>query len=86
MHYEKDHLVMETTRVVEAGEEILNTYGSLDRGSALQRYGYITSQYAKNDIVVIKATLLAEEARRCYGIEQKHIDSWVSLIRTMPIP
>jgi hypothetical protein len=78
MHYEKDYLVMETTKIVNAGEEILNTYGPLDTPSALRRYGYITPQYATNDIVVIKATLLAEEAKKCYGIDQKHIDGWVS--------
>eukprot|EP00741_Cyanophora_paradoxa_P003751 tig00000093_g3646.t1 len=40
-HEEGGALAMRTTRPVEAGEELLNTYGDLPNAELLRRYGYV---------------------------------------------
>jgi hypothetical protein len=68
---------MKSTTPLIPGRELLNTYGDLDRATALRRYGYISSSYEPNDFVTLGAELLIEQAKRLYSITQQDIDSWV---------
>jgi hypothetical protein len=45
---------------IEAGQEILNDYGSLPRSDLLRRYGYLTEEYKKWDVVEINRHKLGE--------------------------
>lgn len=51
---------MKAIRPIAANEEIYNDYGPLPRSDLLRRYGYITSNYAKYDVVEIPHTLLVQ--------------------------
>lgn len=41
LFYEKHHLQMVTTKPIEAGEQIFNTYGDLPNSDLLRRYGHV---------------------------------------------
>ncbi|KAG1767426.1 hypothetical protein EDD22DRAFT_875836 [Suillus occidentalis] len=41
LFYEKDHLHMVTTKPIDAGEQIFNTYGDLPNSDLLRRYGHV---------------------------------------------
>lgn len=41
LFYEKDHLHMVTTKPINAGEQIFNTYGDLPNSDLLRRYGHV---------------------------------------------
>jgi hypothetical protein len=44
---------MTAIKPIAKGEEIFNDYGSLPRADLLRRYGYVTDQYKKWDVVEI---------------------------------
>ena len=49
---------MKALTPIAAGQEIFNDYGSLPRSDLLRRYGYITRNYAKYDVVEISLDLI----------------------------
>jgi SET domain-containing protein 6 len=51
---------MRATKAIQQGEEIFNDYGPLPRSELLRRYGYITDNYAKYDVVEVEHDLLVE--------------------------
>ena len=51
---------MKSTKPIAAGEEIFNDYGELPRGDLLRRYGYVTDNYAKYDVVEIPLQKLCD--------------------------
>lgn len=70
LFYEDDKVVMKTIKPVKAGEELYNDFGSLPRADLLRRYGYVTDNYAKYDLVEIAADLIKERA----GLPDKDLD------------
>jgi SET domain-containing protein 6 len=60
LFYEKDCLEMKALSPITAGDEIFNDYGSLPRSDLLRRYGYVTDNYAKYDVVEIPAELVTD--------------------------
>ena len=46
-----DELTITTLRDVKAGDEILNCYGPHPNSELLRRYGYVTSQHSRYDVV-----------------------------------
>lgn len=62
LFYENDKVVMKTLHAVRAGEELFNDFGPLPRSDLLRRYGYVTAQYAKYDVVEISEELIREQA------------------------
>lgn len=48
-----DELTITTLRDVKAGDEILNCYGPHPNSELLRRYGYVTSQHSRYDVVEI---------------------------------
>lgn len=62
LFYQDDKVVMKTLHAVRAGEELFNDFGPLPRSDLLRRYGYVTDQYAKYDVVEISKELIREQA------------------------
>lgn len=62
LFYQDDKVVMKTLHAVRAGEELFNDFGPLPRSDLLRRYGYVTDQYAKYDVVEISEELIREQA------------------------
>ncbi|KAK5167545.1 Ribosomal lysine N-methyltransferase 4 [Saxophila tyrrhenica] len=60
LFYEDDKVVMKTIKTVKKGEELFNDYGPLPRADVLRRYGYVTENYAKYDVVEIPLELVKE--------------------------
>lgn len=63
LFYEDDKVVMKTIQPVKAGEELFNDFGNLPRADLLRRYGYVTENYAKYDVVEIPADLIKEQVK-----------------------
>lgn len=53
---------MRTIKPVAAGEELFNDYGDLPRSDLLRRYGYVTENYAKYDVIDLPLEGLCEAA------------------------
>lgn len=67
LFYQDDKVVMKTLQPVRAGEELFNDFGPLPRSDLLRRYGYVTDQYAKYDVVEISEELIREQAIAIVG-------------------
>lgn len=74
LFYEKDCLEMKALKPIQAGEEIFNDYGPLPRSDLLRRYGYVTNNYAKYDVVEIPADLVSEIMTQDGLWQQERID------------
>jgi SET domain-containing protein 6 len=48
---EDEFFIMKSIKPIAAGEEIFNDYGELPRADLVRRYGYVTDNYAKYDVV-----------------------------------
>ncbi|KAL9530422.1 Ribosomal lysine N-Methyltransferase [Sphaerulina musiva] len=68
LFYQDDKVVMKTLHPVRAGEELFNDFGPLPRSDLLRRYGYVTAQYAKYDVVEISEDLIREQAAIAIGV------------------
>lgn len=73
LFYQDDKVVMKTLHAVRAGEELFNDFGPLPRSDLLRRYGYVTDQYAKYDVVEISEELIREQAAAIVvgGVQQE---------------
>lgn len=70
--------MMSTLEEVEAGEELLNHYGALPRSDLLRRYGYITDQYKRWDVLEISSLELKDVALQQNLLLASIIDQRVS--------
>ncbi|KAF2218790.1 hypothetical protein BDZ85DRAFT_207380 [Elsinoe ampelina] len=70
LFYEEDLVVMRTIKPVKAGEELFNDYGPLPRAELLRRYGYITDNYAKYDVVELSTPFIINAIKS--GLSQGH--------------
>nr|POE78490.1 ribosomal lysine n-methyltransferase 4 [Quercus suber] len=73
LFYENDAVIMRATQSIEAGEEIFNDYGPLPRGDLLRRYGYITDNYAKYDVVEVAASLITAAAQDLHHLSDETV-------------
>ncbi|KAL0633881.1 Ribosomal lysine N-methyltransferase 4 [Maublancomyces gigas] len=64
-------LEMRTTVAIPAGAELFNDYGALPRSDLLRRYGYITENYARHDVVEVSSGLLTTVAGRALDPEDR---------------
>ncbi|CZT21365.1 related to SET domain protein [Ramularia collo-cygni] len=74
LFYEDDKVVMKTIKPVEAGQELFNDYGPLPRADVLRRYGYVTDNYAKYDVVEITSSLIKERAKKQLRLSANELD------------
>lgn len=63
LFYEEDTVVMRAIKPVKAGEELFNDYGPLPRADLLRRYGYITNNYVKYDVVELSTPFIIETVK-----------------------
>ncbi|KAI5365138.1 putative SET domain, rubisco LSMT, substrate-binding domain superfamily [Septoria linicola] len=77
LFYEDDKVVMKTIKAVKAGEELYNDFGSLPRADLIRRYGYVTENYAKYDLVEISSDLIKEQAKVQLRLVEKDVsEKW----------
>ena len=62
-------MTMVALKPVQKGEEIFNDYGQLPRSDLLRRYGYITENYKKWDVVEIDIETIVNTADAHIGLE-----------------
>lgn len=74
LFYEDDKVVMKTIRAVKSGRELYNDYGPLPRADLLRRYGYITDNYIKYDVVEIASSLIQERAKKQLRMSANELD------------
>ena len=80
LFYEDDRVVMKTIKPVEKGEELFNDYGALPRADVLRRYGYITDNYAKYDVVEISLDIVRTIASRKLKMTRDDIEARVDYL------
>jgi SET domain-containing protein 6 len=68
---------MRTIKRIAAGEEIFNDYGPLPRSELLRRYGYITPNYTKYDVVDIPYGLFEDTAKTLFGFSSEFLETKV---------
>ncbi|KXT12273.1 hypothetical protein AC579_2043 [Pseudocercospora musae] len=73
LFYEDDKVVMKTIEKIRAGEELFNDFGPLPRADLLRRYGYVTSNYAKYDVVEIPSDLIKGCAKELLKVDENDL-------------
>ena len=63
INHGKDTLTATALRTIRAGEEILNFYGPLSSAELLRRYGYVTQNHSRYDVVELPWALVEQEVR-----------------------
>jgi SET domain-containing protein 6 len=58
LFYQEDQVVMKTIKPVHQGEELFNDYGALPSADLVRRYGYVTPNYTRYDVVEISNELI----------------------------
>jgi hypothetical protein len=76
-----DLLTATALRRISAGEEVLNYYGPLSNGELLRRYGYVTREHARHDVVELPWNLVATGMRKTLALNEKE---WTFVVRTVP--
>lgn len=71
---------MKALKPISPGEEIFNDYGPLPRSDLLRRYGYITDNYAKYDVVEIPHDMVRATVIREAGAPEAVTDDRVRLL------
>ncbi|KAF2841543.1 SET domain-containing protein [Patellaria atrata CBS 101060] len=74
LFYETNSLTMKALKPIPTGEEIFNDYGPLPRSDLLRRYGYITPNYAKHDVVEVSAELVLDVIKTLNPLQEQEID------------
>jgi len=77
LYYEEDKVVMKTIKPVRKGEELLNDYGSLPNADVLRRYGYVSSNYDKYDVVELSLDVISWAAQERHHVKS---DDWQAKI------
>ncbi|KAK7692209.1 hypothetical protein QCA50_003833 [Cerrena zonata] len=87
LFYEEEVLKMITTKEIQAGEQIWNTYGDLPNSDLLRRYGHVdvvtlrpplAGEGNPADVVEIRADLVVETvSSRAQGNVQNRVDWWL---------
>lgn len=73
LFHEDSAVVMKSIKPIKKGEQIYNDYGSLPRADVLRRYGYVTEEYAKYDVVEISTDLITDVAKALPALDDKTI-------------
>jgi SET domain-containing protein 6 len=58
LFYQEDQVVMKTIKPVRQEEELFNDYGALPSADLVRRYGYVTPNYTRYDVVEISNELI----------------------------
>lgn len=80
LFYEDDKVVMKAIEDVSAGQELFNDYGPLPSADVLRRYGYVTAEYAKYDVVEISVEMIKDVAAQQLKMPEKEIEARTSYL------
>jgi len=69
---------MTAIKRIQKGDEIFNDYGALPRSDLLRRYGYVTDEYKKWDVVELRTNKLAEIVMQDIGMASNDAQRRVS--------
>lgn len=75
LFHEDNAVVMRSIKPIAAGEQIYNDYGSLPRADVLRRYGYVTEEYAKYDVVELSDELISQTAKEKLGLSEEDLNA-----------
>lgn len=80
LFYEEDRVAMKSIKSVKKGEELFNDYGPLPRADVLRRYGYVTDEYAKYDVVEISLDLVKQVVMEDLRIPSSDLDARIEYL------
>ena len=78
MVQDEDSVTMVALKPIKAGEQIFNDFGELPRSDLLRRYGYVTDNYKKWDVVELPLSLIVEVIEKDSQLSGKEKDQRVS--------
>ena len=64
-------MTMITLKTIRKGEQIFNDFGQLPRSDLLRRYGYVTDNYRKWDVVEVHIEDVIRAAREFKKLSEK---------------
>lgn len=68
---------MAALKPIKNGEQIWNDYGPLPRSDLLRRYGYVTENYARYDVVELSTEMMIDVATRSRSMTSEELDARV---------
>ncbi|KAK3328640.1 hypothetical protein B0T19DRAFT_450038 [Cercophora scortea] len=71
INHSEEHLTATALRTIPAGEEVLNYYGPLSNAELLRRYGYVTPNHARYDVVELPWPLIERRLRERFNVGMK---------------
>jgi len=71
---------MKSIQSISKGSEIFNDYGPLPRSDLLRRYGYITDNYAKYDVVEIPLDLVVSTVKSLFKLTDDSVKQQLDLL------
>ena len=63
---------MRATRRIAGNEQIFNDYGEIPRADLLRRYGYVTENYTRYDVVELPLELICRIAGLTDAATEQH--------------
>ena len=76
---DEKRMTMVALKPIKAGQEIFNDYGQLPRSDLLRRYGYITDNYKKWDVVELDIETIVSIADSHMSFHESQKKARVSL-------
>ena len=70
---------MIASKTISKGQQIFNDYGHRPRSDLLRRYGYITENAKKWDVVELSVEFILKVALEHHNVGEKEMDKRVSL-------
>ena len=61
---------MVAIKPIKAGEQIFNDFGELPRSDLLRRYGYVTDNYRKWDVVEMPLDLIIKVSEQSFPLSE----------------
>ena len=80
LFYEDEKVVMKALKPIKKGEELFNDYGPLPRADLVRRYGYLTGNYAKYDVVEISLDLIKHAAKEELKLQDEDYESRIEYL------
>ena len=75
-------MTVQSTRLIRAGEEVLNYYGPRPNSELLRQYGYVTQDHSRYDVVEVPWSLVEAQVREALNVDDmawmtvsNHVDS-----------
>ncbi|KAK7955130.1 Ribosomal lysine N-methyltransferase 4 [Apiospora saccharicola] len=85
VNHEDDFLTVASLKPISAGQQVLNYYGPLSNSELLRRYGYVTSNHARYDVVELPWNMVLSVLQNHLRLDES---KWgqATVTSTSPIP